>query len=175
MVRGMRLAVPKDTRQIAFSLLRCHSYPPCPLPGSHHTIRCNMQYNAIQCNTMRYTTIRCNTIQYHTILCDSVSLRWQPARRREMRIHWILTATEYAVSNGGDHLSEQFLREILFKCYSGCTSKYHSSYQPFQQMLLNVSESSKMNTGKHSQLMIHMCPNHLQYTCHLLVVPSLQI
>ena len=109
--------------------------------------------------------------RHRTIRCNSISLKWQPARRREMRIHWILTATEYAVSNGGDHLSEQFLREILFKCYSGCTSKYHSSYQSFQQMLLNVSESSKINTGKHSQLMIHMCPNHLQYTCHLLVVP----
>ena len=32
MVRGMRLTVPKDSRQIAFSLLRCHSYPPCQGP-----------------------------------------------------------------------------------------------------------------------------------------------
>ena len=89
--------------------------------------------------------------------CDSISLEWQPARRREMRIHWIPTATEQGVANGGDHLSELFLRAILFKCCFCCSSNIiHQTNRSNRCSLMSARVG--VNTNK---LIIHTCANHL--------------
>ena len=103
--------------------------------------------------------------------CDSISLEWQPARRREMRIHWILTATEQGVANGGDHLSELFLRAILFKCCFCCGSNIIHQTSLSNRCSL-MSAKVGVNTNK---LIIHVpiTLEVLQY--QLVVVTSLCI